>query len=82
MANTYSATGAREEFAKILNTVVFTGKPVIIERHGEVVAKIVPVQKKRSNVSASSLVRKYYGMWHGASWATTIGKPSRFFRSR
>jgi hypothetical protein len=80
MTKVYSAAKAREEFADILNMVGFMGIPVVIERYGEPLVKILPADIKKKNYE--ELVEKYFGIWEGKKWAKDIGKSSRYFRKR
>lgn len=74
----YSVGDARAAFADILNRVAYSGETVTIMKHGEPVARIIPVIPKISEET----VNKYFGIWKHESWAKNLGKPSRRFRRR
>jgi prevent-host-death family protein len=70
---TYSVGDARAAFSDILNRVAYRGETVTIEKHGEPVARLVPVLKEESTKTSDM----YFGMWKDKSWASRVGKPSR-----
>ncbi|MEK7111223.1 MAG: type II toxin-antitoxin system Phd/YefM family antitoxin [Patescibacteria group bacterium] len=82
MNSTYTASDARNEFSEILSAVLFRGETVTIERHGRPVAKVIPVKGEPGKKDVAGMVKKYFGAWRGKKWASTIGKPSRYFRPR
>jgi len=43
-AKTIPAFTARRQFGQILHTVEVDGQPIVVERHGEAVAAVVPMQ--------------------------------------
>jgi len=79
LKNVYSAAEARNEFAEILNTVVYSGIPVTIEKYGKPVAEVVKAERRRPSVE---VLEKYAGMWKNKKWAAKVGKPSRYFRKK
>lgn len=44
--NKISASKARNNFSDLISKVEYQGRVFLIERYGEVVAKLVPVEKK------------------------------------
>ncbi|OGK15965.1 hypothetical protein A2690_00735 [Candidatus Roizmanbacteria bacterium RIFCSPHIGHO2_01_FULL_39_12b] len=47
MTSTVTATQAREQFADIINRVVYRGEQFIIEKKGKPVARIVMIEEKQ-----------------------------------
>ena len=54
-----SATTLKNNVSNILNDVYFNKKTAVIKRYGEIIAKIVPVDKENRNVR--SILDKYFG---------------------
>ncbi len=54
-----SATTLKNNVSNILNDVYFNKKTAIIKRYGEVIAKIVPIDKV--NTDTRSILDKYFG---------------------
>lgn len=75
---TFSATAARDDFARILELVLVTNTPVGITRYGNLVASVVPNRMNKTS-ETKDLVTKYAGMWANADWTGKIGKPARRF---
>ena len=58
-----SASELKNNVAKILNDVYFGKKITLIKRYGEVVAKIIPVDKEENKSKhIRSLLNKYFGI--------------------
>lgn len=77
MKTLYSVADARNEWAEIVNTVVYSGVPITVEKYGKPVVRIIPAVKK--DISA---VDRWAGIWKNKKWSAKVGKPSRFFRNR
>ena len=82
MNSTYTASDARNDFSEILSAVLFRGETVTIKRHGQPVAKVIPVKGESGKKDVAGMVKKYFGVWRGKKWAVAVGKPSRYFRPR
>ena len=78
---TFSASAAREDFARILELVTVGNVPVGITRYGDMVARVVPDNSRRED-NWEGLAAKYAGMWAGSKWADRVGKPARKFLRR
>lgn len=52
-----SATELKQQTAEILNMVLYQGKTAYIERHGKIIAKIMPV----NNPITSKIKETYFG---------------------
>ncbi len=75
---TFSATAARDDFARILELVTVTNVPVGITRYGNLVARVIPDTSKKTD-DWNELIAKYAGMWGNEGWVDKIGKPARKF---
>ncbi|MEK7521720.1 MAG: type II toxin-antitoxin system prevent-host-death family antitoxin [Patescibacteria group bacterium] len=58
-----SSTKLKRETARILNEVAFGNVEVVVERHGEPVARVVPVvtTKRRTREEWEKILRKSFG---------------------
>lgn len=54
-----SATTLKNNVSNILNDVYFNKKTAVIRRYGEIIAKIVPVDKE--NKAVRSVLDEYFG---------------------
>lgn len=54
-----SASELKNNVSNILNDVYFNKKTAVIKRYGEIIAKIVPVDKE--NKDMRSILDKYFG---------------------
>ena len=54
-----SATTLKKNVSNVLNDVYFNKKTAVIKRYGEIIAKIVPVDKEKRDIP--SLLDKYFG---------------------
>lgn len=54
-----SAITLKNNVSNILNEVYFNKRTTVIKRYGEIIAKIVPVDKKNKDVR--SVLDKYFG---------------------
>lgn len=81
MKNVYSATEARNHFFEILNTVIFKGEEIVVEKEDAGRVKIVPNEPKRPSaeeidkvladlrkVFAKSKKRKYWSVLDTPAW--------------
>lgn len=75
---TFSATAARDDFARILELVTVANVPVGITKYGNLVARIIP-DKPKATKNWDELIDKYAGMWANEDWVDKIGKPARKF---
>lgn len=53
--NLIGASEARNNFSDLLSKVEYGGQEILIERYGEVVAKLVPVEKKVKQIQAKKV---------------------------
>lgn len=57
-----SSTELKRETARVLNKVAFGNTEIIVERHGEPVAKITSLTKpKMTRVEAERVIKKHFG---------------------
>ncbi len=80
MNNTLSATEARNRFFELLDITKYNGTEFTIEKDGEVVGKLIPVQKQKSpeeikkiladvrKIFAKSAKRKYWSVIDTPAW--------------
>ncbi|OGK15077.1 hypothetical protein A2690_02270 [Candidatus Roizmanbacteria bacterium RIFCSPHIGHO2_01_FULL_39_12b] len=54
-----SASELKNNVSNVLNDVYFNKKTAVIKRYGEIIAKIVPVDKESK--STRSILNKYFG---------------------
>lgn len=54
-----SASELKNNVSNILNDVYFNKKTAVIKRYGEIIAKIVPVDKEERDIR--SILDKYFG---------------------
>lgn len=54
-----SASELKNNVSDILNDVYFNKKTAVIKRYGEIIAKIVPVDKENRDIQ--SILDKYFG---------------------
>lgn len=57
-----TATELKNNAADILNRVYYEKKIAIVERYGEPIARIVPVEKEKSKKDIEAVLKKYYGI--------------------
>ncbi len=74
-----SVHGAKTQLSKLLD-LVEDGEPVVIERHGRPVARLVPARKRR--VSALGTMRGWFGMAEGWERALTDEEAEAFWGGR
>jgi antitoxin (DNA-binding transcriptional repressor) of toxin-antitoxin stability system len=75
---TFSATAARDDFARILELVTVANVPVGITKYGNLVARVIP-DKPKITKNWAEIGAKYAGMWANKDWVGKIGKPARKF---
>jgi len=73
-----TATELKNNTADILNRVYYEKKIAIVERYGEPIARIVPVEKEKSKKDIEAVLKRYYGIMPDFPEVTNI----RYFRKR
>ena len=62
MERIVSAMEARKKFGELLNRIHLRGEEIVIERAGKKIAKMVPVEKRRSDSLGKMDFRKAAGL--------------------
>lgn len=74
----FSSTKLKRNTAEVLNLVAYGEAVAIIERHGEPLVKISPVEKLEKRTDLSKKLKKYFGVLPNFP---SVSK-SRHFRQR
>ena len=73
-----TATNLKQNTSSIINSVFYKKTPIIIERHGKPIVKIVPIEKITNKATTKEKLDKYFASIPDIE----ITKPKRFFRKK